>query len=61
MLLCTNARTIKLTTNVTKIITSLPKGGSILVVLVSLSVCKQHYSKGYEWIAMKFHGEVGGG
>ena len=26
------------------------------VALVCLSVCKQHYSKRYKWIAMKFSG-----
>ena len=25
-----------------------------LVAMVCLSVCKHHYSKSYEWIAMKF-------
>ena len=27
---------------------------------VCLSVCKQHYSKSYKWIAMKFYGGVRG-
>ena len=31
-----------------------------LVALVCLSVSEQHYSKGFERIVMKFHGDVGG-
>ena len=27
---------------------------------ISLFVCEQHYSKGFERIVMKFHGDVGG-
>ena len=30
----------------------------VLVAFVCLSVCKQHYSKSYEPIAMKFYGGV---
>ena len=37
-------------------LTSLVKEGMFLVVLVCLSVCKQHYSNGYEQIVMKFCG-----
>ena len=32
-----------------------------IVCCVCLSVCKQHYPKIYEQIAMKFYGGVGGG
>ena len=48
------------------IVTSLAKEVMFLVVLVSLSVClfvclfvcRQHYSKRYERIGMKFYGQV---
>ena len=32
-----------------------------LVALVCLSVCKQHYSKSYKRIAVKFYGGIWGG
>ena len=41
-------------------ITSLAKDVMFSVVLVCLSVCKQHYSTSYEWITMKFYGGVRG-
>ena len=33
----------------------------VLIVLVCSSVCKQHHSKCYEQIAIKFYGGVQGG
>ena len=44
-----------------KITTSLAKEVMFSVALVCLSVYKQHYSKSYQQIVMKFSGRVRGG
>ena len=43
-----------------RIISSLAKGGYVFGP-ICLSVCKQHYSKSYKCIPMKFYGGVWGG
>ena len=40
------------------LITSLANEVMFSVAFVCVYVCKQHYSRSYKWIAMKFHGGV---